>query len=401
MKVLVVHNRYRSSAPSGENSVVDQEVAALRRHGVDVAQFERHSDDIAGWSLARKAGLAVRSVHDAGVRRSLADQLASERPDVVHVHNTFPLLTPSVLDACAEAGVPVVVSVHNYTLLCAGGGFFRDGQPCHECADGRLGPALRHGCYKGSSVATLPVVAGLRVNRWRWRQLVSAFIFVSASERDLLSGLGLPPERLFVRHHFVPAPPTRETATEHAVAYVGRLDEPKGIPTLIAGWTAFRETWPGSALRLDVAGGGPLDGTLREWADHRDDVRVHGHLSREAAGDLIARSLAVLLPSVCEETFGLVAVEAMAAGVPSIATRRGSFPELVRDGVDGVLVPPGDPSALAQVLHDVDVDPQRWREMGREARESFTGRFEASDSVERLLEIYDFAIGHAVAVTAP
>ncbi|KRE43947.1 glycosyltransferase family 4 protein [Knoellia sp. Soil729] len=398
MKVLVVHNRYRSAAPSGENSVVDQEVAALRQRGVEVAQFERHSDDIAEWSLARKAGLAFRSVHDVGARRSLAARLENDRPDVVHVHNTFPLLTPSVLDACARAGVPVVASVHNYTLLCAGGGFFREGQPCHECADGRLSPGVRHGCYKGSSVATVPVVMGLRVNRWRWRELVSAFIFVSASERDLMAGLGLPPERLFVRHHFVPTPPQRAVRKEHAVAYVGRLDEPKGIPTLLAGWSAFRERWPDSALRLDIAGGGPLDGMLRDWAHERDDVTVHGHLSREAAADLIARSRAVLLPSVCEETFGLVAVEAMAAGVPAVATRRGSFPEVVSDGVDGVLVAPADLSALAGALHDVDVDPDRWGRMGRAARESFAERFEASDSVDRLLDIYAFAVGNAVAV---
>lgn len=396
MRVLVVHNRYRSIAPSGENAVVDQEVEALRRHGVDVDLFERHSDDIEDWPLAKKAGLAVRSIHDTGARRALSRQLAAKRPDVVHIHNTFPLLTPAVLDACAEAGVPAVVSVHNYTLLCAGGGFFREGQPCHDCADGRLGPAVRHGCYRGSSAATLPVVAGLRLNRWRWRQLVSAFVFVSAAERDLLAGLGLPPERLFVRHHFVPHPAHDGAEPQHAVAYVGRLDGPKGIPTLIEGWTTFRDTWSSSPLTLDVAGGGPLEGMLREWARGRDDVRVHGLLGRGAAADLIARSLAVVIPSVCEETFGLVAVEAMAAGVPPIVPRRGSFPELVRDGVDGVLVAPADPWALAAALHDADVNPDRWRSMGRAGRKAYAERFEVTGSVARLLEIYHFAIEHTV-----
>jgi glycosyltransferase involved in cell wall biosynthesis len=399
MKVLVVHSRYRSSAPSGENAVVDQEVEALRDHGVEVDQFERSSDDIATWPLTRKAALPVSSVHDVGARRSLARHLARSRPDVVHIHNTFPVLSPSVLDACAEAGVPVVVTLHNYKLLCASGDFFRDGRPCHDCADGRWGPAVRHGCYRGSTAATLPVVMGLALNRQRWRTLVAAFIFISAAERDLMAGLRLPPERLFVRHNFVPPPAPPSAAPDHAVAYVGRLDDAKGVPLLIAAWTAFRERWPESRLRLDVAGGGPLDATVRRWAESRDEVRVHGLLTREDAATLIAGSLAVVVPSLWEETFGLVAVEAMAAGVAPIAPARGSFPELIRDGVDGALLPPGDPSALAEALHDADRDPQRWHAMGRAGRQSYVERFQAPDSVAQLLSIYDFAVAHSTVVT--
>jgi glycosyltransferase involved in cell wall biosynthesis len=400
MNVLVVHSRYRSAAPSGENAVVDQEVAALRAHGVEVERFERHSDDIATWPLVKKAGLPARSVYDAGARRSLARHLAASRPDVVHVHNTFPMLSPAVLDACAEAGVPVVATVHNYMLLCASGGFFRDGRPCHECADGRVGPALRHGCYRASHLATVPMVTGLAVNRRRWRNLVSAFVFVSSAERDLLAGLGLPPERLFVRHHFVPRPTGSQVPREHAVACVGRLDEAKGIHVLMAAWTLFRETWPDSRLRLHIAGGGPLDGVVRDWALGRDDVCVHGLVTREAAADLIARSLAVVIPSLSEETFGLVAVEAMSAGVAPVVSTRGALPELVRDGVDGVHVRPADPVQLAAVLHDADRDPQRWRAMGLAGRGSYAEHFEASDSVAQLLDIYGFAMRHPVGVTS-
>lgn len=396
MKVLVVHSRYRSAAPSGENAVVDQEVAALRSRGVDVARFERHSDDIATWPLAKKAGLPARSVYNVGARRSLAQHLAERRPDVVHVHNTFPMFSPAILDACAEARVPVVATVHNYMLLCASGGFFRDGRPCHDCADGRMGPAVRHGCYRNSHLATVPMVAGLAVNRRRWRNLVSAFVFVSSSERDLLAGLGLPPERLFVRHHFVPSPTLRPVTGEHAVASVGRLDEAKGTRVLMAAWDAFVEQWPTSTLQLRIAGGGPLDGELRAWALGRDDVHVHGLVTREAAAELIASSLAVVIPSLSEETFGLVAAEAMAAGVAPIVSARGALPELIRDGVDGVVVRPGDSTALARALHDVDRDPQRWQAMGRAGKDSYARRFEASNSVAQLLDIYDFAIRNGV-----
>ncbi len=392
MRVLVAHSRYRSAAPSGENAVVDQEVAALRAAGVEVERFERRSDDIASWSLVRKAGLPLRSVHDSGARDDLAAVLRARRPDVVHVHNTFPLLSPAVLEACAQARVPVVATLHNYKLLCSSGDFFRDGRPCHECADGSLVPALRHGCYRGSRVATVPVVAGLAVGRRRWRELVSAFVFISAAQRDLMAGLGLPEERLHVRHNFVPAPTSTAVAREHVVAYVGRLDEAKGVPLLLEAWDLFRARSPRSTLRLAVAGGGPLDGRLRRWASGRQDVEVHGLLTRTDATDLIARSLAVVVPSAWEETFGLVAVEAMAAGVAPVAPRRGSFPELVVDGVDGVLVEPGDPAALADAFADADADPERWLDLGRAGREEFAGRFGEQRGVDELLAVYESVV---------
>ena len=210
MRILVVHGRYRSAAPSGENNVVDRESAALAAAGHDVHRFERHSDEIDGWSTARKATLPVKVIWNGESRRDLAACLAEVRPDVVHVHNTFPMLSPSVLHACRDARIPVVATIHNYKLLCASGDFFREGQPCHSCASGTQLPALRHGCYRGSRAATLSVVASTTVHRAAWRELVSAYIFISAAQRDLMKGLALPPERAFVKHNFVPsvdAPP--------------------------------------------------------------------------------------------------------------------------------------------------------------------------------------------------
>lgn len=399
MRVLVVHSRYRSVAPSGENAVVDQEVGALHEAGVEVERFERNSDDIAGWSLARTAALPARSIYDTGVRRDLASRLRRWRPDVVHVHNTFPLLSPSVLDACAEVGVPVVATVHNYKLLCASGDFHREGRTCHECGGGELLPAMRHGCYRGSRLATLPVVAGMAANRRRWREQVSAFVFISAAQRDLMSGLRLPVDRVFVRHNFVPDPARPAVERQHVVASVGRLDEAKGIPLLMAGWDAFRARMPSARLRLVVAGAGPLDGAVRQWADGRADVSVLGLLPRADAGEVLARSLAVVVPSAWEETFGLVAVEAMAAHVAPLAPARGSFPELIRDGVDGVLFAPDDAAALASALVDVERDPRRWMSMGRSARESFEERFGVAASTEQLLTIYRFAIENTAGVT--
>ena len=210
----------------------------------------------------------------------------------MHVHNTFPLISASVLYACQDAGVPVVATIHNYRLLCPGGGFFRDGAPCHDCAGGQ-GPGLRHGCYRGSRAATLPIVAANVVHRSAWQRLVSAYVFISASQQELMSTLDLPRERVFVKHNFVATAAQFAARREHLVTYVGRLDAAKGVPVLMEAWDTFRAANPGSALRLVVVGGGPLEGAVREWAAGQPSVELAGLQTREEVGTMLARSVAM------------------------------------------------------------------------------------------------------------
>ncbi|MGH3451927.1 MAG: glycosyltransferase, partial [Haloechinothrix sp.] len=150
MRVLVVHNRYRSEQPSGEDRVVDQERTLLTGAGHRVSAFERRSDDIAAMSLLEKAAVPFRVPWNPSVRAELAALLREERPDVVHIHNTFPLLSPSVVAACADVGVPAVATLHNYTMVCPPGTLYRDGRVCTDCVGTSPLHAVGHGCYRGS-----------------------------------------------------------------------------------------------------------------------------------------------------------------------------------------------------------------------------------------------------------
>jgi glycosyltransferase involved in cell wall biosynthesis len=402
MKVMLAHSRYRSAAPSGENRVVDQEYAALTGLGHEVVRFERSSDEIPGWPKARQAALPAMVVWNPAVRRDLAAALRAQRPDVVHVHNTFPLLSASVLYACRDAGIPVVATIHNYKLVCASGDFFRAGAVCHDCRPGRPLPAMRHGCYRGSRAATSPVALASAAHRSAWRSLVAAYIFISQSERDLLRGFGFAPDRVFVRHNMIPARnvplttgnvpfPGRDT-----VVYAGRLDAAKGLHVLMAGWDSYLEASANPGLRLVIAGLGPLEREVADWARARPSVRLAGQLDATECARAMAGARAVILPSAWEETFGLAAVEAMALGVPPVAPGHGSFTELIAEGTDGVLFRPGDPGALARVLADADAYPERYAEYGRQARKTYEQRFDPADSMRRLLEIYEYAIANPV-----
>jgi glycosyltransferase involved in cell wall biosynthesis len=391
MKIAVVHNRYRSAAPSGENRVVDQEGEALEAHGHEVIRFGRDSDEIEGWSRARKAALPARVIWNTQAHRDLRAMLADRRPDVVHVHNTFPLLSSSVLYACRDLRVPVVATIHNYKLACASGDFFRDGAVCHDCARGLPVKAAVRGCYRGSRAATAPVVIAASVHRPAWKSLVSAYVFISAAQRDLLAGLGLAQDRVFVRHNLIPGRGAPDVPHEPVVVYAGRLDEAKGLRLLMAGWDSYLGAAADPALRLVIAGSGPLEREVAGWASSRPSVELVGQVDKDRCFDLMARARAVLLPSAWEETFGLVVVEAMALGVPPVATAHGSFVELITNGVDGALFPPGDPAAMGRAIADVADQAERYATYGKQARQTYEQRFDPEHSLQQLLDIYRYA----------
>ncbi|WP_461029073.1 glycosyltransferase, partial [Streptomyces sparsus] len=358
MHVLVVHNRYASAQPSGENKVVDQEVALLREAGHRVEVFERCSDDIAARSLPGKAGVALRVPWNRAVRAELAARLRADRPDVAHVHNVFPLLSPAVLAACSDAGVPAVATLHNYTQVCPPGTLQRDGRPCTECVGATPLPAVRHGCYRGSRLATVPLAVSLSVNRRRWWSGVERFFCISAAQRDVLVRAGMPAERLAVKHNFVPDPGACRAGTGEHLLFLGRLAEAKGVRLLIAAWEEFAADGA-AAVPLVIAGAGPLEREVAAWASGRDDVRYVGLYDAAECRRAVERSVAVVVPSTWLETFGLVVVEAMAAGVPAVAAGHGAFVELVEDGVTGLLHRPGEPASLASCLRRITAEPGR------------------------------------------
>jgi glycosyltransferase involved in cell wall biosynthesis len=387
VKVLVVHNRYRSEQPSGENNVVDAEVTLLAEGGHQVSLFERRSDDIASMPLPRKAAVPLMVPWNPAVRKELAARLRASRPDVVHIHNTFPLLSPSVVAACADAGVPAVATLHNYTMVCPPGTLHRDGRICTECVGGSPLPAVKHGCYRGSSAATIPMAASMVANRRRWWTGVSRFFCISAAQRDLLVSAGMPGERMAVKHNFVTDPGVRRTGDGSHVLFLGRITEEKGVGLLMRAWDRL-----GGALGIPlvIAGTGPMQDDVATWAAGRSDVSYVGLRNKAECRALTADAVAVVAPSTWLEAFGLVVVEAMAAGVPTVAAAHGAFPELVDDGVTGLLHQPGDADSLADRLRAVAGD--RNREMGDAARVRYEKDFTPAVGLDRLIAGYEAAI---------
>jgi glycosyltransferase involved in cell wall biosynthesis len=391
LRALVVHNWYRTEQPSGENNVVAAEVALLREAGHRVDLFERRSDDISDFSLPRKALVPVAVPWNPVARKAFADRLRRERPDVVHVHNTFPLLSPSVLDACRDAAVPVVATLHNYMQICPTGTLYRDGGVCTSCVGRVPLPAVRHGCYRGSAVASVPVALSLQVNRRRWWRSVSRFLCISDAQRQTLIANGMPPDLLTVKYNFVADTEHRRTGRGEHLLYLGRLAEEKGVRLLMAAWDRLA-AGGGLGVPLVIAGAGPLSDEVATWAAPRHDVRFVGRLDNESSRAMVARSVAVVVPSEWLETFGLVVVEAMSAGVPSVVAGHSSLAELVSDGVTGLTHTPGDAGSLADALGRVVRAPSS---LGRAARERYESAFTRSVGLSNLVTNYRQVIEEA------
>jgi glycosyltransferase involved in cell wall biosynthesis len=396
MRILQVHNRHRSNSPGGEDRVVDQEAAALVVRGHVVERFERANDDIDHWSSGRKALLPARVLWANDARRELAKTIRQARPDVVHVHNTFPLISPSVLLACRTAEVPAVVTVHNYRMICPSGELFREESVCRDCVGRFPLPAIRHGCYHGSHLESLPAAAALVAHRRVWRTIPSAYVFISNAQRRQFMSLRLPESRVFVKTNLIPATELGPVTPRQIVLYAGRLTPSKGINVLLTAWDRYTAANPMGRLGLVIAGSGPLAERVAAWASSRTSVEVTGLLSRRECATLTASARAVIVPSTWEEGFGLIAVEAMAAGVPPVASARGAFPELIEHRVDGVLFDAGDAQRLAQIFAEIDEFPERYASYGRAARRTYERRFDPNTNVEQLLDIYAFALEHPV-----
>ncbi|MGB7156876.1 MAG: glycosyltransferase [Tepidisphaeraceae bacterium] len=387
MKVVVAHNFYQQ--PGGEDQSFAAEVAALRTDGFDVTEYTVHNDAVAQIGRLRTAAKTVWN-HD-GFRDCRA-LLRRVRPDIVHLQNTFPLISPSASYAAKQEGIPVVQSLRNYRLLCPNGLFFRDGAVCEECLNRSVPwPAVRHKCYRGSAAGSAVVAAMLTIHRgagtWSGNGggPVDQFIALTEfSRRKLIEG-GLPADRIAVKPNFVTPDPGPGAGAGGYAMFVGRLSEEKGLHTLLKAWETL-----GPRVPLKIVGDGPLAPLVRAAAERSPHVQWLGRRPAHEVYDIAGDARFLVLPSEWYETFGRVAVEAFAKGTPVLASRLGAMTELVDDGRTGYLFTPGDADDLAaKVDLMLSQSPLRAAEMRRAARLEFEAKYTAARNVQMMREIYE------------
>jgi glycosyltransferase involved in cell wall biosynthesis len=400
MKVLVLHNKYRHSG--GEDAVVDSEVRLLRSHGIDVHE-EQFTNDSASLSEAVKLGLNSTWA-DSSYR--MVKRLCFElRPDVVHVHNFWMRLSPSVYQASSEAGVPAVQTLHNFRLLCVRADFLRAGKPCTDCLHGSPWRGVAHRCYRDSFVASAAVARMIATHRklQTWDRHVNAFVALSAHSKSKFVAGGMDPSKIFVKTNFledvggqVADPPS----ASETIVFAGRLSPEKGLDVLLKSWSiASRQR----RSQLLIIGDGPLHRELQEQAKSLDlppdSVCFAGAQPYERVIQEISRARAVVLPSLCFENCPRGVLEAFCCGRPVIASRIGALDEFVREFETGLKFETGNEQQLAAALSTILSEPDLADRLGREARLEYQLHYTPAKNFSMLAKIYEFAMAQQPATT--
>jgi glycosyltransferase involved in cell wall biosynthesis len=381
MNILVAHNYYKLAG--GEDQCVAAEVAMLRAHGHHVTQYCLSNDAIDGMGHLE---LASRTIWSRPAFREIQRLVRVHRPQVIHFHNTLPLISPAAYYAARAEGVPVVQALHNFRLFCVNGLLFRDGRPCEDCLGKSLSwRGVAHNCYRDSRAASAAVAAMLAAHRLlgTWRNAVSTYIALSEfSRRKFVEG-GLPGDKIVVKSNFVYPDPGPGAGNGGYALYVGRLSAEKGVGTLLRAWRSL-----GDAIPLKIAGDGPLAPTVQEAAAQNAAIQWLRGVSHESVYDLIGGAAFLILPSQWYENAPRVLVEAFAKGTPVVASRLGAMAETVDDGRNGLLFSPGNPEELAAKLRSLFADLSTLKRMRRVARETFDQNFTAEVNHEALMAIY-------------
>jgi glycosyltransferase involved in cell wall biosynthesis len=394
MKILIVHNSYQR--PGGEDVVFEQESRLLERTGHTVIAYRRSN-----WEVDAYSGLSLvrNTIWSQDTRKEFVGLLEREKPDLVHVHNTFVMVSPSIFSACREAKVPVVQTLHNYRLYCPAAIFFRDGHVCEECVEHGLWRGIAHGCYRDSRAATAAVALMLAVHRQQrtWTQNVDCYIALSEFARSKFLKAGLSAEKVFVKPNFVhPDPGVGANGRGEYMVFVGRLSPEKRVGTMLLAWSGRCAHVP-----LLIIGGGPELKRLQREAIDRGlhSITFAGQLSRDQTLAAMRRACALVFPSEWYENFPVTIAESFACGVPVICSRLGAMQEIVEDGRTGLHFTAGDARDLAEKVDWAWNHPERMRSMGKEARQEYETKYTAEENYPLLMEIYQRAVGNALAIS--
>ena len=382
MNILVAHNYYQQ--PGGEDQVFAAEAALLEDHGHRVVRYEENNSRIAD----RVGALtAIDAIWNSTSARSITELMRREKPDVVHFHNTFPLISPAAYYAVQRAGVPVVQTLHNFRLLCPAATLFRDGAVCEQCIDQRsFRPAMFHKCYRGSRPATAAVAAMLTLHRAArtWQRKVDRYIAVSEFARRKFIVGGLPANRIVLKPNFVSPDPGMGDGNGGNALFVGRLSAEKGIAVLASAWREL------SDIPLTVAGDGPVSGT--EWPA---GVTWVGRQPHARILELMREARVLIFPSLWYEGAPMTIIEAFACGLPVIASNLGSMAEMVAHERTGLLFNPGDAEDLARKVRWAFENPDAVEAMRAAARREFEEKYTAERNYKMLTSIYEQAIERA------
>lgn len=379
MKILVAHNRYRYRG--GEDTVVDAEVDLLRRNGHEVLVYLRDNEEL---TRMKNHHAALQTLWS---HKALADVTAlSEkfRPELIHSHNTFPLISPSFYSVATRLNVPVIQTLHNFRLICPQATLLRKGVHCEDCVGHLPWRAIVHRCYRNSlsqSAVSSSMIMLHRLLR-TWHTKVTRYIVLNQLCRDKFIAGGFPFDLLRIKPNFVDSANEPEWVFRSGGIFIGRLSEEKGLKVLAEALSQLPDS------QIDVYG----KGDLQSYVEATSSFNYKGFHAADELQACLRQAAYLVVPSTGVESFGLVAIEAFAAGTPVIASANGGLQEIVVHGKTGFLVESGNTDALARAIAFAEDHPDEMKVMGRAARQAYLSRYTPNINYQLLMSIYCEAV---------
>lgn len=387
MRILSIHSRYQIRG--GEDEVCDAEKQLLEQKGHTVELYEDFNQRVSELGTVKSA---VKTLWSQESYHQLKIRLGHGQFDLIHVHNFFPLISPSIYYAARSAGVPVVQTLHNYRLLCPSALMFRNQTVCEDCVGKAVPwPAVKYGCYRESRTASAAVAAMLTLHNHlqTWAHLVDRYIALTEFARQKFIEGGLPTDKILVKPNFVDFDPGIGHGTGGYGLFVGRLSPEKGLDTLLEAWEKLQVP-----CSLKIVGDGPLLPLVQQAAQRSPKIEYLGRKSLPEVYDLLGDAMFLVVPSLWYETFGRVVVEAYAKGTPVLVSNLGAIAELVIPEQTGFHFQAGDSSSLAATVDRLLSQPQRLQHMRQQARNQFEKSYTAEKNYQQLMGIYQSVCSH-------
>ena len=383
MKVLLIHNQYKQSG--GEDAVFKSETDLLVNYGHQVDNLVYDNSVIETLSDKIISGLKV--IYNSDTAHDLSLKIRDFKPDVIHVHNFLPLVSPSIFFVAKKWKIPVVLTLHNYRLICPSATLFCNGE-IYEKSINSVFPidAIWKGVYRNSRIQTAAVAVMTAVHNilGTWRNHVSCYISLTqfAKEKILNSTLNIPEDKFIVKPNFAVDWGHGIEKRENYFLFIGRLTEEKGIRTVLNAAKSHK-------FKLMIIGDGPLKKLVEDAAIETPTISYLGYQSKWNVVSYLKKCKALIFPSIWYEGFPLTIVEAFSTGAPVIASDLGSMSEIIQHEVNGLHFKPGDERDLISKVIQITESDELAKRLSDHARMSYTRLYTPEQNYAQLVGVYE------------
>lgn len=391
MKILVIHNFHRSGSASGDDQVFKNETRLLEEHGVEVVRYSVSNDEFDKAGKLGKIKLTFGMLWSWKHYREVQRMIRAEKPDIVHVHTFFPLLSPSILYAAKRENVPVVATLHDTRFICPCSTSLRSGKICNECGDGHYGRMCKYKCFKGSALQSFWVSCVFDYHRRRrtFYEQIDKYICLNDVQIKLLEGIGFSKEKIVKKYNFCPESKIEELTEEERsalperyIVFYGRLSEEKGVRELM-------QVWDELSIPLVIMGGGSLEEEVKAWAEMHNNITYLGYTEHSKCLSIVQHSEFVVFPSIWYEGCSMVELETMSTGRGVVAFDIGFSSEAIVNGFNGYKVPVGDLEKFKSTVSALWDDADKCQAIGIAARKEYEEKYRPEDNYKQLKTIYE------------